>query len=189
MQIHVNPEKLGFVAMRNTALMDVAISNQIREHHEIALEKMKNAVLIKPVITVHNTSRGETSDLILVVKFTILKNESPVWSFPQPDMYQPTVSFTPLVPFALAPHREKLAGLWEIRADVALIRESNLAAVPVANRFNFLLTRLSYQEVATFKWKVTGGPSAVLENLLPTGEVRHPEMETTTNVTLSAADI
>ncbi len=189
MQIHVNPEKLGIVVMRNQTLMDVAITNQIRERHQVELEKMKTAATIKPVLTVHNVASGDTDDLILVVKFTVLKNETVVWSWPQPDAYKETVSFSPLIPFNLVPHRDTMAGLWEIRTDVALIREQNLASVAPANRLPFLLTRLSYQEIATFKWKVIGGPSAVLENLAPTGEVINPAMETTTNVTLSAADI
>ena len=59
-----------------------------------------------------------------------------------------------------------MVGVWEVTAEIAFIRETQLATIPSGRKRDFLMN-LSYQDVASFRWEVS---LPVDNRLTPTGE-------------------
>lgn len=188
MEIQIIPQKLGIVVMKNTSDIDPVATRQIRETRQVELARVRASHTFRPILQVRFSTRGNTSDLIAMVRFDYAKDGLTIWSWPQPQMFERDATFYPDIVLNLAPYKRSndMVGTWGVSAGIAIIRERQLGAIAQGRHHDFLMSLL-YEDIASFQWEIVRALQAT--QLAPTGERVREQWEHRTERVISIDEI
>ncbi len=165
---------------------DIPATRAIVQHREVSLDKVRNAASFRPILEVALDSYEPIDGLVAVAVFEYLHDGDMFEWRLQPQQAERRMTFFPHILPNLAPFRgDGMAGTWEVRAKLALIRESMLSS---PERIA-ILHGLNYQQIASITWRVTVPARRVRLNSV--GELTDPIdlMGDRERVTLTLDDI
>ena len=174
--------------MKNDHEIDPELTQQLRQGRNLDITKARTVHSFRPILQVQLLPTGEISGLISIVKFNYQLNGNWVWTWLQPQQFEVNSMFYPDVLLNLDPYRSRnrMVGVWEVTAEIAFVRERQLANIPSGRKRDFLMN-LTYQDVASFRWEIS---PQIDSRLTPTGErTTGVNPERLSQVTVSMEDI